>query len=221
MRDPYELAKDILQTAEASERFTSIDLYGTAVHENAAGEFPPVGVPHVPLSRHHGHRGFLHDHRGNEEDPAEHARFTEQQIEIIKQIHTFVTEHFSEHHTIEELAERFEMSPTVLKKCFRGVYGDSIYSYRKLYRLQVAERLLKESKLTVGEIAAQIGYLNPNKTVLVIAHRMRTVENADKIVVLADGVVAESGTHTELMQKNGLYAKLVNLQTASAEWKLK
>lgn len=141
-----------------------------------AGEFPPVGVPHVPLSRHHGHRGFLHDHRGNEEDPgavygaredpAEHARFTEQQIEIIKQIHTFVTEHFSEHHTIEELAERFEMSPTVLKKCFRGVYGDSIYSYRKLYRLQVAERLLKESKLTVGEIAAQIGYLNPNKFTL-------------------------------------------------------
>ncbi len=47
-----------------------------------------------------------------------------------------MTEYFSEHHTIEELAERFEMSPTVLKKCFRGVYGDSIYSYRKLYRLQ-------------------------------------------------------------------------------------
>ena len=97
------------------------------------------------------------------EDPGEHARFTEQQIEIIKQIHAFLTTHYSEHHTIEELAERFEMSPTVLKKCFRGVYGDSVYSYRKLYRLQVAERLLKESKLTVGEIAAQIGYLNPNK----------------------------------------------------------
>lgn len=56
------------------------------------------------------------------EDLTEHARFTESQIEIIKQVHTFVTEHFSEHHTIEELAER----------------------------------LLKESKLTVGEIAAQI-----------------------------------------------------------------
>lgn len=38
MRDPYELAKDILQTAETSERFTSIDLYGTAVHENTAGK---------------------------------------------------------------------------------------------------------------------------------------------------------------------------------------
>ncbi len=38
MRDPYELAKDILQTTESSTRFTSIDLYGTAVHEKAAAE---------------------------------------------------------------------------------------------------------------------------------------------------------------------------------------
>lgn len=50
-----------------------------------------------------------------------------------------------------------------MKKCFKGVYGDSIYAYTKKYRLQVAERLLKESTLTIGEIAAQIGYLNPNK----------------------------------------------------------
>lgn len=58
------------------------------------------------------------------------------------------------------------------------------------------------------------------KTVLVIAHRMRTVENADQIIVLDGGVVAESGTHDTLMKKNGLYARLVKLQTASAEWKL-
>ena len=50
-----------------------------------------------------------------------------------------------------------------MKKCFRGVYGDSVYAYMKRYRLQMAERLLKESGLTIGEIAAQIGYLNPNK----------------------------------------------------------
>ncbi len=50
---------------------------------------------------------------------------------------------------------------------------------------------------------------------------MRTVENADKIVVLDGGVVAECGNHEELMKKNGLYARLVKLQTKSAEWKLK
>lgn len=89
--------------------------------------------------------------------------FSEQQIAVVKQIHSFLIEHFSERHTIKELADRFEMSPTVMKKCFKGVYGDSVYAYMKTYRLQVAERLLKESELTVAEIAAQIGYLNPNK----------------------------------------------------------
>ncbi len=89
--------------------------------------------------------------------------FPSAQIEIIKQIHSFLVEHFSEHYTIEELSERFNISPTVMKKCFRGVYGDSVYSYMKKYRLQVAERLLKESRATVGEIALQVGYLNPNK----------------------------------------------------------
>ena len=55
---------------------------------------------------------------------------------------------------------------------------------------------------------------------LVIAHRMRTVENADQIIVLDGGVVAESGTHEQLMRRDGLYARLVKLQTASTEWKL-
>lgn len=49
---------------------------------------------------------------------------------------------------------------------------------------------------------------------------MRTVENADQILVLADGVVAESGNHEKLMKKNGMYARLVHLQSASEEWKL-
>ena len=93
----------------------------------------------------------------------ERPHYTETQIEVIKQIHTFLIEHYEEHYTIDDLSERFEMSPTVLKKCFKGVYGDSIYAYMKRFRLQVAEKMLKESAMTVGEIAAQIGYLNPNK----------------------------------------------------------
>ena len=98
-----------------------------------------------------------------EEDKTEHVHFSEMQIRITKEIHAFLMEHFNEHHTIAELSERFELSPTTLKKCFKGVYGCSVYSYMKQYRLQVAERLLKESTLTVNEIALQIGYLNPNK----------------------------------------------------------
>lgn len=51
-----------------------------------------------------------------------------------------------------------------------------------------------------------------NKTVIVIAHRLRTVANADKVVVLDDGKVSEMGTPAELMAANGLYAHLVALQ---------
>lgn len=97
------------------------------------------------------------------EDKSRTVHFYEAQIDVIKRIHAFLIEHYNEHYTIEQLAERFEISPTVMKKCFKGVYGDSVYSYMKMYRLQMAERLLRENKLTVGEIAAQIGYLNPNK----------------------------------------------------------
>lgn len=78
-------------------------------------------------------------------------------------MHAFLMEHFNEHYTIDDLSERFEISPTNMKKCFKEVYGNSIYAYMKLYRLQVAEKLLRESSLTIGEIAMQVGYLNPNK----------------------------------------------------------
>lgn len=58
------------------------------------------------------------------------------------------------------------------------------------------------------------------KTVLIIAHRMRTVENANKIVVLSGGTVAETGTPEELMKKNGTFARMVRLQTESQNWVL-
>ena len=70
-------------------------------------------------------------------------------------------------------------------------------------------------------IQTALSRLIKDKTVLIIAHRMRTVAGADKIVVLADGVVAEQGTPGELYKKNGIYARMVNLQSASGKWKIK
>ena len=67
-------------------------------------------------------------------------------------------------------------------------------------------------------IQTALSRLIKNKTVLVIAHRMRTIENADKIIVLSNGTVAESGTPNELMNKNGLFKHMVELQTASQNW---
>ena len=67
-------------------------------------------------------------------------------------------------------------------------------------------------------IQTALSRLIKNKTVLVIAHRMRTIENADKIIVLSNGTVAEFGTPNELMIKNGLFRHMVELQTASQNW---
>lgn len=100
-------------------------------------------------------------------------------------------------------------------------------------RLSIARALLKDAPVILldeatasldvdSETAVQraLSKLIKGKTVLVIAHRMRTVEAADQIVVLANGAVAEHGTHFELMAKAGLYRRLVDLQTASANWTL-
>ena len=50
-----------------------------------------------------------------------------------------------------------------MKNCFKGIYGVPIYAYFRTYRLQIAERLLREGQLSVAEIAVKIGYTNPNK----------------------------------------------------------
>ena len=70
------------------------------------------------------------------------------------------------------------------------------------------------------KVQGALSRLLAGKTVLVIAHRMRTVEAADKIVVLADGKVAEEGSPAGLMEKGGLYRRMAELQRQSAEWRL-
>lgn len=66
----------------------------------------------------------------------------------------------------------------------------------------------------------KLSRLIQNKTVLIIAHRMRTVAGADKIVVLKDGVVAEQGSPAQLLQTDGIFAHMVQLQTESQKWTL-
>ena len=92
-----------------------------------------------------------------------YAYYSKVQRDCIRQIREFIVENITEHYTIEELSERFEISPTAMKRCFKGIYGAPIYAYLRTYRLQIAEKLLPEGKSSVGEIATEIGYTNPNK----------------------------------------------------------
>lgn len=100
-------------------------------------------------------------------------------------------------------------------------------------RISIARAFLKNAPIILldeatasldveNETAIQtaLSKLIQNKTVLVIAHRMRTVSGSGKIVVLKDGVVAESGTPTELLEKNGIYAEMVKLQNESQCWRI-
>ena len=69
-------------------------------------------------------------------------------------------------------------------------------------------------------IQEAISDLIKDKTVLIIAHRMRTVDGADKIVVLKEGVVAEQGAPSELHGVRGIYSHMINMQMESDTWKM-
>lgn len=69
-------------------------------------------------------------------------------------------------------------------------------------------------------IQQALSRLIKDKTVLIIAHRMRTIENADKIVVLKDGVVAEQGNPEELSAKDSIYRRMKQQQKISQEWSM-
>ena len=68
-------------------------------------------------------------------------------------------------------------------------------------------------------IQESISKLIKNKTVLIIAHRMRTVDGVDKIIVLKDGKVAESGSPEELKNLNSIYKHMSDIQLSSSQWK--
>ena len=71
------------------------------------------------------------------------------------------------------------------------------------------------------KVQGALSRLLAGKTVLVIAHRMRTVAGADHIVVLKDGKVAQQGSPQELMAEGGLFRHMVELQSESAQWQLR
>lgn len=86
------------------------------------------------------------------------------QMEKIRAVHEQITGDLQNRFTIEELSARYDIPATTMKKCFKEVYGDSIYSYQKRYRMNVAASMLMQDKdREIQEIAAKVGYENPGK----------------------------------------------------------
>ena len=99
-------------------------------------------------------------------------------------------------------------------------------------RISIARAFLKDAPIILMDeatasldvdnesaIQESISKLIRDKTVLIIAHRMRTVDGVDRIVVLKGGTVAEQGTPKQLKAQNGIYRHMVDLQLASEQWK--
>ena len=100
-------------------------------------------------------------------------------------------------------------------------------------RISIARALLKDAPIILldeatasldafneTQIQKALSRLVKDKTVLIIAHRMRTIANADHIVVLGDGRVVEQGTPKALMEQNGMYSHMTKLQLQSTEWRM-
>ena len=100
-------------------------------------------------------------------------------------------------------------------------------------RISIARAILKDTPIIIldeatssvdpeneAELQQAIEKLTEDKTVIIIAHRLKTVRNAQQIVVIANGGIAQRGTHQELMTQPGIYADFVNIREKAVNWKI-
>lgn len=100
-------------------------------------------------------------------------------------------------------------------------------------RISIARAILKDAPIVIldeatssvdpeneSDLQAAIESLTASKTVITIAHRLKTVKNADQIVVIADGKITQRGTHEQLKMQSGIYADFINIRHKTTGWKL-
>ena len=111
--------------------------------------------------------------------------------------------------------------------------GGASLSGGEKQRISIARAMLKDADIIIfdestanidpeneDKLKEAIESLTKNKTVIMIAHRLKTIRNADQILVLKDGEIVERGNHEELIKNNGLYSDLINAKAKAESWKL-
>lgn len=124
----------------------------------------------------------------------------------------------------------------VLPNGYDTVIGESgaTISGGEKQRLSIARAILKDASIVIFDEATAnidpenedklrlaIESLTQNKTIIMIAHRLKTIRNADQILVLDKGKIVQKGTHDELIKEEGIYSRFINMKNKSTSWKLK
>ena len=111
--------------------------------------------------------------------------------------------------------------------------GGASLSGGEKQRISIARAIMKDAPIIIldeatanvdpeneKELVEAIDALTKEKTILMIAHRLKTVRNADKILVVDKGKIVEQGKHEELMKQDGIYRRFVNAREIAGSWKL-
>ena len=91
------------------------------------------------------------------------TEYPPEQIELVKAVHDQFLQHMEQRITIEKLSKQYLINPTTLKTVFKAVYGTSLAAHIKKHRMERAAKMLRETDMSVAEIAAAVGYESQSK----------------------------------------------------------
>lgn len=129
------------------------------------------------------------------------------QMEKIKAVHAQITGDLKTRFTIEDLSSMYDMPATTMKKCFKDVYGDSIYAYQKRYRVNVAaSMLMQDADREIQDIAACVGYENPGK--FSVAFRSVMGVSPAEYRIRKEGIIEVKKEKEQLVRGAGLVIRM-------------